>query len=696
MDQLVAPTQSAFLKGRQLVDGVVVINEVVDLAKRTGQSCLIFKVDFERAYDSVDWSFLDYMLDRFGFCSKWKGWIRTCVFAGNMSVLVNGSPSEEINIQRGLKQGDPLAPFLFLLVAEGLGGIMKKAVELRRFNGFRVGSSDLVVSHLQYADDTLCIGEASVMNLWSLKAILRGFEMCSGLKINFWKSSLVGVNVSPDFLRVASVFLNCRTSSLPFKYLGLPVGANPQRASTWEPLLVALRKRLGLWANKYVSLGGRIVLLNSVLNAIPIFYLSYMKIPVHVWKQVRRIQREFLWGGKRGRKKINWIKWDVVCLPKKKGGLGVRDVRAVNISLLTKWRWRLLHDDAALWKDMLKSKYGAGIIGRTELGEDYKPWFASLWWRDICSMGNNLGLNWFSQAVRKKLGNGVLTSFWRDIWVGEIPLCDRFPRLFSMSTQKEASVADVRNQISATGEWRLEWRRRFFEWEKLLFNDLLQLINTAALSIEEEDRWVWLPEGEAVFSVKSTYRIVAAFSAIDCAVAQCFMPIFTAIWKCPAPSKVSGFVWQLLHGRIPTRNNLMTRRILDATGDVSCALCGEEMETELHLFLYCEIASLVWVEIFNWLEVPFGLPHNLFSLFYCLMEAGSHKIRRRMIMIASAVVWNLWNCRNSLLFDNGSGSVAELVEAVKISSWKWWMSRNSNTHCLLYEWRMEPRLCMLN
>jgi hypothetical protein len=192
MDRLVAPTQSAFLKGRQLVDGVVIVNEVVDLAKRTGRNCLIFKVDFEKAYDSVEWSFLDYMLERFGFCSQWKGWIRACVFSGNMSVLINGSPSEEINIQRGLKQGDPLAPFLFLLVAEGLGAIMKKAVEINRFKGFQVGHNGLSISHLQYADDTLCIGEASVQNLWALKAILRGFEMTSGLKINYWKSSLMG------------------------------------------------------------------------------------------------------------------------------------------------------------------------------------------------------------------------------------------------------------------------------------------------------------------------------------------------------------------------------------------------------------------------------------------------------------------------------------------------------------------------
>jgi hypothetical protein len=120
--------------------------------------------------------------------------------------------------------------------------------------------------------------------------------------------------VSHDFMSLASSFLNCKLSSIPFKYLGLPVGANPCRFSTWEPLIDSLRKRLNAWGNKFVSLGGRIVLLNAVLNAIPIFYLSYLKIPILVWKKVRRIQRDFLWGGRRGRRRISWIKWETVCV----------------------------------------------------------------------------------------------------------------------------------------------------------------------------------------------------------------------------------------------------------------------------------------------------------------------------------------------------------------------------------------------
>jgi hypothetical protein len=157
MNLIVSTNQSAFIKGRNLVDGVMVANEVVELAKKVGRECLILKVDFEKAYDYVDWGFLAYMLQRFGFCAKWIGSIKACVFRGNLSVLANGSPTNEINIQSGLKQGDPLAPFLFLLVVEGFGGSMKRAVEIGIFKGSPIQRNGLAIYHLQYVDDTLCI-----------------------------------------------------------------------------------------------------------------------------------------------------------------------------------------------------------------------------------------------------------------------------------------------------------------------------------------------------------------------------------------------------------------------------------------------------------------------------------------------------------------------------------------------------------
>ncbi|XP_045809691.1 uncharacterized protein LOC123904036 [Trifolium pratense] len=281
---------------------------------------------------------------------------------------------------------------------------MRKAGQLNLFRGFSIGSEPIVIYHLQYADDTLCIGETSVENLWTLKAILRGFELTSGLKVNFWKSGLIGINVPSAFLSMACTFLNCRLDSIPFKYLGLPIGANPKSLSTWDPLVEHLRNRLCSWRNKHISLGGRVVMINAVLNAIPVFYLSFLKMPRKVWKKVVRIQREFLWGGVRGGNKINWVRWSVVCKEKKKGGLGVRDIRLVNISLLSKWRWRLLSPGRSLWKEVLVARYGNHIIHNVDWSGNRFPISASSWWKDICSLDKVVeSKNWLVESVIRKL-----------------------------------------------------------------------------------------------------------------------------------------------------------------------------------------------------------------------------------------------------------------------------------------------------
>jgi hypothetical protein len=246
----------------------------------------------------------------------------------------------------------------------------------------------------------------------------------------------MGINVDNTFMD--STFLNCIRGSLPLKYLGLPVGANPRRMATWEPMVEKIRRKLNSWGNKHISFGGRLVLINSVLNSIPIFYLPLMKMFVQVRKKVVRIQWDFLWGGVNGRKKLSWVKWKVVCKDKKKGGLGVRDLEVVNLSLLSKWRWRLLNrEDLALWKEVLVAKYGLHILNNVNLSMEVSPYFESLWWKDICSLEGWVdSTNWLEDVIVRRLGNGMHTRFWKDVWIGDSPLCIRFPWLYSISLQK--------------------------------------------------------------------------------------------------------------------------------------------------------------------------------------------------------------------------------------------------------------------
>lgn len=315
LGKVISTCQNAFLPNRQILDGFLVLNEVIDWAKRSKESCLLLKVDFERAYDSVNWNFLKYMLNRMGFCSIWIGWIMECVCSKSISVLVNSSPTKEFVAGKGLKQGDPLAPFLFLIIAEGLTGLVTKAVDVNLFKGYVINNS-ISFPILQFADDTILMCEGNRYNLWCLKSILRTFELASGLRVNFSKSNIFGINVSNDFLAVASCFLHCCIGHFPFKFIGIPIGANPRRASTWKPIVEATRKQLSTWKGRQLSIGGRITLINSTLSSLPLYFFSFYKAPICVIKELSQIQRNFLWGGAEESRKIAWLKWEKVCLPK--------------------------------------------------------------------------------------------------------------------------------------------------------------------------------------------------------------------------------------------------------------------------------------------------------------------------------------------------------------------------------------------
>jgi hypothetical protein len=259
--------------------------------------------------------------------------------------------------------------------------------------------------------------------------------------------------------------------------------------------------------------------------------------------------------------------------------------------------------------------------------------------------------------------------------------------------QKDASVASLWNSNEHTG-WNLVWRRRLFVWETILVDELNVLLGSVVLSTKEDGRG-WRPEQGGDFKVKYTYDLVTNLITERNLIHQDHELGFKVMWKCMAPSKVSGFVWMVLHDRVPTRENLFRRQIIEANGDRRCVFYGDSTETAPHLFIYCTFILQVRERVLTWLGLSFMLPHNILSLLsYVATTSGSKRVRQSLVTIWCAVMWTVWRHRNQIIFDNGVVDGVAILEEVKLASWKWWIGRGKSPLCLFYEWISEPVLCL--
>jgi len=324
----------------------------VDSQIRSGDPGLLCKLDLEKAYDHVNWDFLLYLLHHCGFGEKWRAWIRFCISMVRFSILVNGTLSGFFYSSRGLRQGDPLSPFLFVVVIEALSRMLIAALDQGNLTRFLVGSREseaLVVNHLLFADATLIFCGAQEEQIQHLRCIFLCFEAASGLRINLGKSEIVPIGAVEDIDRLAHL-LGCRVTSLPLTYLGLPLGASFKSGSIWNGVIEKMERRLAGWKRMYLSKGGQLTLIKSTLSNLPTYLLSLFPIPVRVANRLDNIQKAFLWGGIGDEAKFHLVKCNRICTPLHSGGFGVHNFIQFNQALLGKWLWRYGRERRALWR----------------------------------------------------------------------------------------------------------------------------------------------------------------------------------------------------------------------------------------------------------------------------------------------------------------------------------------------------------
>jgi hypothetical protein len=358
LPEIISPSQSVFVPSRLITDNVLLAYELthyLNQRKWGGNGMAAIKLDMSKAYDRVEWTFLEKMISRFGFSVQWVQMVMKCVTTVSYRIKVNGEYSNNNNPQRGLRQGDPLSPYLFILCVEGLSAMLQKVKEEGRIEGIRVCRGAPRINHLFFTDDSLilmraCMGDA--------QELLQVYERASGQMINRDKSVVLfnpnTASVDKDEVRQA---FNIVQEAKSKRYLGLPVSIGKSRKKAFEYIKKKVWLHIQGWQEKLLSKARKEILVKAMAQAILTYAMSCFELIKGLCDELNSMIGRWWWSQNDKDNKIHWLAWDKLTLPKNKGGLGFQDLYLFNLAMLARQAWRLLISPDMLFGQVLKAKY---------------------------------------------------------------------------------------------------------------------------------------------------------------------------------------------------------------------------------------------------------------------------------------------------------------------------------------------------
>ncbi|KAL0293203.1 UNVERIFIED_CONTAM: Retrovirus-related Pol polyprotein from type-2 retrotransposable element R2DM [Sesamum radiatum] len=306
------------------------------------------KVDLRKAYDTVEWDFLRAVLTLFGFPERFIMWIVECVTTPSFSVCLNGAPHGFFKGARGLRQGDPMSPFLFVWSWKPSHCLYSNSLS-RMVGSYHWKCEAIRLFQLGFADDLILFSRADTDSIQLFKEGLTVFSELSGLQANLAKSHLILSRSAAASRDTLLAILDFQEGHLPLRYLGLPLLASRLTIADCQPILQKIDARITGWGGMMLSFAGRVQLIKSVLSALQVYWAMAFILPKHIIKEIEKRLRNFLWRGssEMGYAKVSWQK---VCRPVSEGGLGIRDIQSLNQGLMSRHLWRIImHDRTSIW-----------------------------------------------------------------------------------------------------------------------------------------------------------------------------------------------------------------------------------------------------------------------------------------------------------------------------------------------------------
>jgi hypothetical protein len=634
LPHIISPEQSAFVPGRLITDNVLVGFETLHtMASRLSgkEGFMALKLDMSKAYDRIEWDFLEAMLRKLGFADQWINLIMSCVRTVSFSILINGRPNGQFNPSRGLRQGDPLSPYLFILCAEALCSSINKAVMDGDLHGIPISRKGIRINQLYFADDCLLFCKANMGEWRRFQGVLSTYEAASGQKINREKTALFFIrNTKQEVREAISQEIGAGCSKQFERYLGLPTLIGRSRVSSFNHIKGRIWCKLNGWKEKLLTHAGKEILLKSVIQANPTYTISVFRLPKTLSKEINSLMSKFWWSFKDNFNRISWCSWKKLGQKKEAGGMGFRELDCFNMALLAKQGWRLLKFPDSLAARVLKEKYfPKSSFLMSSLGK--RPSFA---WRSIWNAKPLI-----EEGIMWRVGNGLNVKIWEDKWI---------PSSVSHKIQdpirvlsRDAKVAEI---INVEQNW---WNISLIE--HIFSADTVERICSIPICPRsQEDQLIWAGTKSGIFCVRSAYHLEADRRSREQggpSNALSSSSLWKRIWSLKIPRVVIVFIWRACNEILPTRGNLFKRKIVP---DPLCPMCGLEPETSGHILWWCESARAVWSLSGGYLQKSVVISDSFLNIF----EYLSNRLSTEMLELFVVIAYKLWLRRNRVVFDD--------------------------------------------
>ena len=413
----VGHSQSAFILGHLLSENVLLATEIIHCYNKHGvEPSGMLKVDLRKAFDSIRWDFVVASLRAINVPERFVNWIHTCISSESFSISVNGHTGGYFRSTQGLRQGDPLSSYLFVLAMEVFSGLLRS-----RFNSgyirYHPHTEEPDISHLMFADDVMIFFDGSGSSLHGINETLDDFAGWSGLHMNREKTQLFHAGLSPAEANELTAY-GYSSGTLPIRYLGLPLMHRKLKVGEYSPLTDKLSSRFQAWATKSLSFAGRALLLKTVIMGLVIFWISTFSLPKSCINKIESLCSKFLWSGSIDSRANAKVSWKTLCLPKAEGGIGLRSFKRWNTTLLLRFVWLLFSGSASLWvawHRLHNCQSSYHFWSQPEVQSQTWNWRCLLRLRDLAS-------NFLISQIKDRQS----TSFWFDNWTPAGPLISVF------------------------------------------------------------------------------------------------------------------------------------------------------------------------------------------------------------------------------------------------------------------------------